>query len=72
MKYQCKTCQKKIVLHRVKLVLKGDRLICKETICCGLQMDQIDKDSGMPNIIRNENSGDKTWNEFKDNMKVEK
>ena len=72
MKYICKTCKTTKILHKVRLSLIENNLICKEAYCCDKYMEQVitEEYKGMPDIKRNEPkhfkpSGDKLWSDAK-------
>lgn len=75
MKFICKKCKKTEDLHKVRLSFINHKLVCKQAYCCDDYMETVEteENAGLPTIVRNEPkhckpSGDKLWNDAKDNL----
>jgi len=56
MRYKCKNCNKEIKINKEVLLFIDNKLVNKNAYCCNKQMDSMDKNEGMPTIIRNESN----------------
>ena len=54
MRYKCKNCNKEIKINKEVLLFIDNKLVNKNAYCCNKQMDSMDKNEGIPTIIRNE------------------
>lgn len=57
MTFKCQICSSTKTLLSTTTVVRGDKIVVKEAVCCDQYMTHLAENNGVPTIIRNERNG---------------